>query len=189
MAMFANIKPYEIVLDPMCGTGTIPIEISVQYPGCFAFGGDISTEAITRSAKNTEYANSIEAIKHRNFGLITNDEELKTILKPIFPVNIIKWDIKSIPIRDSCVDVIISDMPFGRRSGSYSQNANLYPKFFKECARIIRPGGRIILLTLQKKLMTRVLNKNPEFILKETNPCYMGGLELTLYYIEHTKTK
>lgn len=179
---YAKIKPFEIVLDPMAGSGTLPIEASIQYPRCFSIGGDYCNEAIEQSGGNSKYSHTLDGLYSRYFQTNSKESCQKQLLS-INEVSVIRWDVTNIPLKDNSIDVIICDMPFGRRSGSFRQNASLYPKFMKEIVRIIHPQGRIILLTLQKKLLRRVLKELPSLKIKEVIPCYMGGLELSLYFI------
>lgn len=103
-------------------------------------------------------------------------------------------DAGSIPLRDCSVDVIVSDMPFGRRCSSHKANLTLYPAMLKECYRVLRRpnslsttpsfqdrnwwqrsssenecrgggGGRAVLLTIEGRLMMDVLNR-----LRPTHP-------------------
>uniref|UniRef100_A0A7S4HNQ7 THUMP domain-containing protein n=1 Tax=Vannella robusta TaxID=1487602 RepID=A0A7S4HNQ7_9EUKA len=185
IGIFAKIQPHEIVLDPMCGTCTIPTEIAARVPGCFAIGGDFCSEAIDQSKENTAFSQTLQAIKNRSYNTEQDEETLKTKLRTTHSVCVIQWNVINIPLRDDSIDVIVCDMPFGRRSGSYSKNAILYPKFMNEITRVLIPGGRIILLTLQKKLLIRVVAENPSISIKEMIPCFMGGLPLDLYYLEY----
>lgn len=50
-----------------------------------------------------------------------------------------------LPLRTSSVDVVISDMPFGKRCGSHGINAKLYPSLLKEMHRVLRKGPRSLL--------------------------------------------
>jgi len=183
---FARIRSEEVVLDPMCGSGTIPIEASLLAPGCVGLGGELDDVAVNQSYVNSQQALQIESLQERFLGVFP-PQRVFELRKKVIRTNIIRWDVTRIPIRDHSVDVVICDMPFGRRSGSYNQNAKLYPKFMKEIVRVLRPGGRMILLTLQKKLMNRMLEMPVCQVLrlKETYPCYMGGLELSLYYFDY----
>uniref|UniRef100_A0A3P8PSC1 Ribosomal RNA large subunit methyltransferase K/L-like methyltransferase domain-containing protein n=1 Tax=Astatotilapia calliptera TaxID=8154 RepID=A0A3P8PSC1_ASTCA len=63
----------------------------------------------------------------------------------------------SLPIRTSSVDIIITDMPFGKRMGSKKKNWDLYPLCLREMARVCRPGsGKAVLLTQDKKCFAKV---------------------------------
>jgi tRNA G10 N-methylase Trm11 len=82
-------------------------------------------------------------------------------------VSCFKWDSRHLPLRDSTIDIIISDIPFGmtcsslllkpritsafagQRHGSHPANRKLYPLIFKEFRRVLRLGGRVILLTTE----------------------------------------
>eukprot|EP00510_Aplanochytrium_minuta_P009401 CAMPEP_0184055830 /NCGR_PEP_ID=MMETSP0956-20121227/7404_1 /TAXON_ID=627963 /ORGANISM="Aplanochytrium sp, Strain PBS07" /LENGTH=264 /DNA_ID=CAMNT_0026349717 /DNA_START=772 /DNA_END=1566 /DNA_ORIENTATION=- len=52
-----------------------------------------------------------------------------------------------VPIKESTVDKIMVDLPFGKQFGSVQGNERLYPYFLCEMARILRVGGRCVLLT------------------------------------------
>ncbi|CUG86530.1 Hypothetical protein, putative [Bodo saltans] len=45
-----------------------------------------------------------------------------------------------LPLQTSLVDVVISDMPFGRRCGTHGINAKLYPSLLKEIHRVLKKG-------------------------------------------------
>jgi len=55
------------------------------------------------------------------------------------------------------VDVIVSDLPFGHRHGDFNKNQSLYPKILTEFARVLKKGGRSVLLTTEKGIMRRCL--------------------------------
>ena len=48
----ADIKPGEIVCDPMCGGGSIPIEGALAFQNGFFIGGDNHNLAAERTANN-----------------------------------------------------------------------------------------------------------------------------------------
>merc|ERR1719319_1178916 len=91
-------------------------------------------------------------------------------------------------LRDGSVDVVITDLPFGRRSGSKADNKKLYPDMLVAMARVVRPEvGRAVLLTQDKTSMfaslarvsaywarTRVVNTN------------IGGLTALVFVLART---
>jgi tRNA G10 N-methylase Trm11 len=55
-------------------------------------------------------------------------------------VDSLQWDAVLAPcLRDACVDVLITDLPFGKRSGSKADNRVLYPRTLLSMARVVRP--------------------------------------------------
>ena len=82
----ANIQPGELVCDPMCGGGSIPIEGALAFKQGFYFAGDFHEKAVERTKDNLKaFSNSI-------------------------PSDGIQWDATNIPLRDNCLDVLISDL-------------------------------------------------------------------------------
>ena len=68
----------------------------------------------------------------------------KTFFRPIY-LTLLIYDML---LRDNSVDVIISDLPFGKRSGSKADNRVLYPRTLNAMARLVKPAtGRAVLLT------------------------------------------
>ncbi|RUS86078.1 hypothetical protein EGW08_006171 [Elysia chlorotica] len=131
MLRLCRIKNGDFICDPMCGTSAIPIESALHWTNCFTFGGDFHEKAIERTAANIDAVQS--ALK----------ENKKSHLK----LDAVQWNIHNFPLRDACVDVFISDLPFGHRLGSRSVNRTLYPSLLCEMARTARPGARACLLT------------------------------------------
>jgi 23S rRNA G2445 N2-methylase RlmL len=44
----AGVEAGDIVVDPMCGGGSIPIEAALTYPKAFHIGGDFHEKAVQR---------------------------------------------------------------------------------------------------------------------------------------------
>ncbi|CAK6955555.1 THUMP domain-containing protein 3 [Scomber scombrus] len=45
----------DIILDPMCGTGTIPLEGAIEFPSSFYIAGDNNDMAVNRVVNNTRH--------------------------------------------------------------------------------------------------------------------------------------
>lgn len=48
------------------------------------------------------------------------------------PAEVVQWDVTSLPLRDACVDAVVTDLPFGKRVGSRLENRELYPAALRE---------------------------------------------------------
>ncbi|GLH00129.1 THUMP domain-containing protein 3 [Gryllus bimaculatus] len=50
----ASPNPGDIILDPLCGGGSIPVEGAMALPGCYNMAGDIHPMAISRAFENIQ---------------------------------------------------------------------------------------------------------------------------------------
>jgi tRNA (guanine6-N2)-methyltransferase len=124
MARLAQIKPRQVVLDPMCGAGTILAEVlelaragGIRLAG--VWGGDREANALRATGPN---------------------------LRRLGHVLMSRWDARALPLPDRSVDRIVCNPPFGKQLGRPEEIAPLYQRFLRECDRVLRPGGRSVLL-------------------------------------------
>lgn len=89
----------------------------------------------------------------------------------------IRWCNTSCTAGDASVDLIVVDMPWGKRCSSPKLNRMLYPKLLRgisnilwqltraqwsccvEWYRVLRPNGHLFALTLERKLVLRLLDQ------------------------------
>lgn len=104
------------------------------------------------------------------------------------PLDIYQWDVCNLPLKSNSVDVFISDLPFGKKSGSKHENWKLYPKALEEMARVCRTGsGRAVLLTQDKRVMGQVLNRSGQWKKDVTLWINIGGLKAGVYVLSRTQ--
>eukprot|EP01103_Thecamoeba_quadrilineata_P006653 TRINITY_DN1637_c0_g1_i1.p1 TRINITY_DN1637_c0_g1~~TRINITY_DN1637_c0_g1_i1.p1 ORF type:complete len:264 (-),score=35.41 TRINITY_DN1637_c0_g1_i1:119-910(-) len=160
-----NLNPFlyprfVVASDPMCGVGTIPIESANAWPSSsFWMCGDIRVNNVTRTIFNASHAGLGDLI------------------------NCCKWDGTCLPLKDQQIDLIVSDLPFGKKHGSHAENRKMYPLFLEECARVLKFRGVAVLLSLETKLMDRTLNSKlflPLFIELERFTVNHGNLQPVL---------
>ncbi len=147
-------KDTDIFCDPFCGSGAIPLERSriADYRGIFAM--DINPDLIsalkakTKKIKNAKFNKSF-FIKCQDF--LNNSFD------------------------DNFVDVIVTDPPWG-----YFQNISndFYDLIMAQFARIIKPNGRLILLTAQKEKMQ---NHLATFDLKNKYDILLSGQKAGIF--------
>ncbi len=57
-----------------------------------------------------------------------------------------QWDARALPLADASVDAIATNPPWGRQI-AVEDSAALYHAFLGEALRVLRPGGRLVILT------------------------------------------
>ncbi|KAM4022719.1 tRNA (guanine(6)-N(2))-methyltransferase THUMP3 isoform 2-T6 [Anomaloglossus baeobatrachus] len=174
MLRLCDLEPSDVVIDPMCGTGAIPIEGVSEWPGCFFIAGDNNTNAVNRTSSN------IISLLRR--------QQIADSAPHGLPIDPIHWDISRLPLRSGSVDVIITDMPFGKRIGSKKKNWDLYPACLREMSRVCRAGtGRAVLLTHDRKCFIKALAKAGHLWRKmHTVWVNIGGLHAGVYLLKRT---
>jgi tRNA (guanine6-N2)-methyltransferase len=117
----------DVVLDPMCGAGTILIERAHLGRYKMLLGGDSDPDAMDAARAN---------------------------VGPRYkPIELKPWDAAQMPLEDASVDKIITNLPWGIKSGRRADNRRLYPRLIAEFKRVLRPGGKMVLLTAETFLM------------------------------------
>ncbi|XP_072308332.1 tRNA (guanine(6)-N2)-methyltransferase THUMP3 [Eucyclogobius newberryi] len=166
--------PSDIILDPMCGTGAIPLEGAIEFNNAFYIAGDNNDMAVNRTVNNVFHFQKQRADKGSAFGL---------------PIDTVRWDLCNLPMKTSSVDIIITDMPFGKRMGSRKKNWDLYPSCLREMARVVRPGsGKAVLLTQDKKCFSKAISRMGGLWKKmHTVWVNVGGLHAGVYLLKRTE--
>ncbi|CAM9255107.1 unnamed protein product [Ectocarpus sp. 12 AP-2014] len=125
----------DVIVDCMCGVGTIPFLGAGWFPGVCLVGGEIDDSAIDHLRRNAQSLRRSPAGRAGAAG------------------GACAWDAQSLPLRDGSVDAMVVDMPFGQSCGTPRQNAKLYPLVMAEMARVLRTSGRAVLLVTQPHLL------------------------------------
>lgn len=171
LLLYANPLPYETILDPCAGTGTIPIEASKLGIPLHILGADIDSSALTSFNKNTNYA--LNCPCHGS--------------KTTSVMDILNWSGRNtLPLRSNSVNKVITDLPWGRRENSHTQNARLYPRLLKEIARVLKFNGSAYLLTGERGLMKRCLDGNERLRCEEVVDVVIG-YRVGLYVLTKVK--
>ena len=171
MLRMCTVKSGEVVIDPMCGSGAIPIEGALEWPNSFHIGGDHNSIAIKKSLSNITSVNQSD-----------NTKPIKA------PVDIFRWDVRKLPFATGTIDVIVTDLPFGKRLGSKANNHKLYPSLLVELARVCKKDtGRACFLTNDKRSIVNAISYASKlWLLKRTVFINMGGLRAAVYYLKRT---
>lgn len=118
MASIAEIKAGALVLDPMCGLGTILVEAAEEWPDVFYMGADVSDSQLLGACDNLKAA----GLAHR--------------------IELLKGSVADLPLPAQSVDVIISDIPFGKK---FKLGKDI-KSILQEMERVLHVDGVMILL-------------------------------------------
>jgi tRNA (guanine6-N2)-methyltransferase len=131
MSWLSRPTPDDVVLDPLCGAGTIGIERALLAPYKRVIGGDIREEAVTMAKHNARSAKVAASWQ--------------------------VWDARTLPLDGASVTRVISNLPFGKQIGSHEANVELYTALAREFGRVLVPDGIIVTLTSEDRLWESVL--------------------------------
>ncbi|MFO0967635.1 MAG: THUMP domain-containing class I SAM-dependent methyltransferase [Gemmataceae bacterium] len=129
MVRLAEPRPGMTVLDPMCGAGTLLAE-TLEYArgkkrgdplagNITLWGGDVETPHVKAAEDN---------------------------LRRLGAVRLETWDARRLPVGDASVDRILCNPPFGKQLSTPEEIRPLYRDTIREMDRVLRPGGRAVLL-------------------------------------------
>ncbi|MBC8164168.1 MAG: methyltransferase domain-containing protein [Roseiflexaceae bacterium] len=165
MVVFSQPHPDQRVLNMACGSGTLMIERLALAPARKIVGCDLQPEALACARANLEAATGYE---------FPHDQ----------PARLEPWDAGETPLRAASIDVILADLPFGQLIGSHAENELLYPRILAEAARLLVPGGRLVLITHEVRLLERVASDLPAFRLSSELRVRSGGMAPRVYLFE-----
>lgn len=134
MALFSGLEPGRTLLDPFCGVGTIPIEAAAQRDPVRALGSDLSTEAVSLARANAASGTSRGAA-------------------------FLVADAGRLPLRDASVDRLVTNPPWGRHLDHRGELAGTEWRFWRDCVRLLAPGGRIVALIEHPEAAEKVWRK------------------------------
>jgi len=155
MVFLSQPRPSDRFCDPMCGVGTILIERAMVERYAGLWGGDRDAVAIVMAKTNI-------GPRHQ-------------------PLALYRWDAGRLPLADASLDRLVTNPPFGKQMGSLEENRRLYQCFFRETSRVLREGGRAVLLTSQHDLVCRGLAAHAELRLVREVPVRILGQSARIY--------
>nr|XP_046257281.1 THUMP domain-containing protein 2 [Scatophagus argus] len=122
MASLAQIQPGFCVVDPMCGVGTILIEAAQEHEAACFLGVDIDDGQLHKASENIEFSE----LRNR--------------------IHLLKASSMALPLPSASVDIVVCDLPFGRKFGTKTNMASNLPLILSEMERILCIGGTLVLL-------------------------------------------
>jgi tRNA (guanine6-N2)-methyltransferase len=158
MVFLSQPHPHDVFLDPMCGSGTILLERLAFGDAQTINGADIMAGQVQATQANL-------GKKGRRVLLWQGDGE-------------------RLPVAASSVDKIVCNLPFGHQIGTPAQIKRLYPAFLAEVARVLRPGGKAVLLSSEFDRLKEAIRQQPSLEIGEGHSIAVLGKWGRIYVVE-----
>ena len=157
MCCFAELKENDVIAEPFCGYGSIPIQLAKKFHFLHLYVSDIDEEKITALKEKKQF-------KQNDF--VSIDVQDAFSLKQI---------------KDNSVDVIISDPPWGFFE-DLGDIALFYDKIFCSFKRILKNDGKMIILSARKDELEYAAEKNNYKIIEKVDTL-VNGKKACVYMI------
>jgi tRNA (guanine6-N2)-methyltransferase len=157
MVRLLDVQPRQVMLDPMCGAGTLLAEQLAlgrhdQGAKVRVVGGDLDQSALRLAEVN---------------------------LRPVGRAHLVRWDATRLPLADGSIDAIASNPPFGIQLGEPEEMAPLYRRALREYDRVLRPGSKAVLLVADQ-LALKVAARKVDWKLSRTVQVRVLGQRATI---------
>jgi 23S rRNA G2445 N2-methylase RlmL len=157
MVQLTQPQPEDVFLDPMCGSGTILIERALAGRYRQLLGGDRDPEAVAATTEN---------------------------IGPRYkPIEIQQWDAAALPLEDGSVSALATNLPFGKQIGSPEEIRTLYPAVLRDWVRVVRPGGRLALLTSERALLRAAIRRQAGLSMGTEMPVLVRGVPSAIFTV------
>jgi len=144
-------KPENILVDPMCGSGTILVEAALM-------GGNIPPGRLRECGK-LQFDHKLKIVGIEKFKKhVKGCQETLSRLGINF-IKIKQGDAEHLEKYVQEADNIVTNPPYGIRVGRKSKIKKLYHNFFKTAKNILTENGSITLLTPQEKILKNAATK------------------------------
>lgn len=157
MCCFAELKENDVIAEPFCGYGSIPIQLAKKFHFLHLYVSDIDEEKIT-------------ALKEKKY--FKQNDFVSVEVQDAFSLK---------QIKDNSVDVIISDPPWGYFE-DVGDIALFYDKMFSSFKRILKNDGKMIILSARKDELEYAAEKNNYKIIERVDTL-INGKKACVYMI------
>lgn len=159
LCWLSNPKPSDVVLDPFCGHGAIPSERARRFPFSQLYAFDLDGDMVAAARQK---------LPSRQDLLIKRQDALS--LSAILP--------------PESVDAVITDPPWGLYRDTGMELSQFYRKALREISAVLKPEGRLVLLTAAKDVLISVLDKLPSLTLLHRYDILVSGKKAGIFLME-----
>jgi ubiquinone/menaquinone biosynthesis C-methylase UbiE len=145
-----------LFLDPMCGTGTIPMVFQNICKNIGKHAYVVGAEIDYNSLKIAETKYRNELLQQKSFCDTSDIDTLTHFSTP----NFILANTMMLPLRSNLFDVIIVDPPWGHRHGKHHVIMKNMFRWMMEWIRVLKDGGILGIVTIRTKQVLHEYNSH-----------------------------
>lgn len=149
--------PHPHVLDPFCGSGSLLFSCETARSVGSLLGVDKSGTAIETARQNAKAGKSRATFVCRD---------------------ILRFEART------GAHLVLSNMPFGNRVGSHSDNEQLYRRFARRLPNLLTEDGIAVLYTAEGKLLEQCVRAEPRLRLRSKLRTEAGGLSPWVFVVD-----
>lgn len=153
----AGHAPGERVLNAMCGSGTLLLERAALGPAARLLGIDADADAIACAEANRAAAVATPG------------------LEPAATIELRRGDATRTGLPDAAFDAIVADPPWGDAVADRAAVEALHPALLAEAARLLVPGGRLLVVTHALRAFDAALREAGEAWVEEREVRVLHG--------------
>ncbi len=162
MVFLTDMQDTDVFLEPMCGSGTLMAERALGRPYQHVLGGDVLQDRARSAQRN-----------------------LRSLSKQRLTLS--HWDACHLPLASESIDKGAVNLPFGKQIGSRTEVERLYPCFFAELERVLKPEGQFVILSSRYELVKAVIRRHPRLINLTGYSIAILGQWARLYVVKKAK--
>ena len=159
MIRLTSPKNDELLVDPMCGCGTIPIMAALEWSNLRILGSDISSGYIACAKRNAE-----------TLGIGKR-------------VSFTESDIADLGSKVADTNIIAVNPPYGIAVRTRDEISRVYDILLEKASKILLKGGRIAIVSPYPRIVGKLASKS-RFEMKLILNIYEGQLPRTIHIME-----
>lgn len=157
---FADCKKEDVIAEPFCGYGSIPVQLAKKFPYTKLFVSDIDKEKIAMVSQKKQ---------------LSGKENISVCEKDAFVLD---------NIADGSVSLVITDPPWGFYE-DIGDISLFYKKMFSSFHRILCKEGRMVILTARKEEFEAAAAES-NAVITESLHTLVNGKKASLYKLNFT---
>lgn len=137
LLQMAEIDRSDRLLNLMSGSGTLLAELATApVQPAVAIGGELLMAPLLGARENLAAAAGTAAL--------------------------LRCDGVAAPFADRSFDLVLADLPWGQLIGTHTEVESLYPLFFAEAFRLLKPAGRLGMITTAQQITEGIIKKEAQ---------------------------
>ncbi len=164
MILLSGAKDGDVILDPMCGGGTIPIEAALTFETSEIVCMDINKGYIRGAIMNAEAA------------LVANR------------IKFIVGDARKLSSYVDEVDRIIVNPPYGIKLGDLRLVRRVYRDFLNEVPKVLSNNGKLVMITPEHEYVKKILRELKSLKIVHERIVSHGNLRPKILVIEKARS-